>query len=408
MPVLRNIGFLATCRMEGGQDQIHPVRNAALAWQGDKITWLGKDAELPIQLANEPAFDAGKSMVVPGLVECHTHLGFAGWRADEFEKRIQGQTYLEIAREGGGILRTVDATRRISEENLLARCGSFVDEMTALGITTIEAKSGYGLNLEDELKILRVYDRLRQTEAARIVSTCLSAHVVPPEYSKHREGYVDLICNEIIPIVAEQKLADFCDVFIEESAFSLNEARQIFRVAREFGLPSKLHADQLTDGQGAILAAQIKAVSADHLEHSSTDGIRAMAHSGTTAVALPLAGLYLDQPPFKARRFIEEGVSVAISTDFNPGTAPSFHLPLAMMLACTRSKMTPFEALKGVTIYAAKALSLEEEIGSIEVGKSADFAVIEVEDPNHWMYHFRENCCVATFIKGIKVHSRLN
>ena len=237
----------------------------------------------------------------------------------------------------------------------------------------------------------------------RIVSTFLGAHVVPPEFQGQRSLYLHLLQNDLIPAIAKQRLAQFCDVFVEESAFTCEEARLILETGKKNGLRPKIHADQLTDGGGAELAAEVGAISADHLEHASGKGMQKMAEADVVAVSLPLASLYLNQPPFSARTFIEAGVTVAVATDFNPGTAPSFHLPLAMMLACTMQRMTPAEVLKGSTVYAAKALGLEQTAGSLEPGKSADFAVIDATGVNHWLYHFRPNACIRTVIQGITV-----
>ena len=402
MKLLGNIGQLATCRAEGGQSDIHAVPNAAMAWD-DKgvIRWVGPEKELPPEYRRAERLDAGGRLVIPGLVDCHTHLAFGGWRADEFEQRVRGHSYLDIARTGGGIASTVRQTRKATEEELRLRAAGFLAEMLALGVTTVECKSGYGLTLESELKLLRVYHRLGSEQPVRIVATFLGAHIIPPEFREQRSGYVDLVIHRMIPAVAEEKLARCCDVFVEDSAFSVEEARQILRAGQKAGLAAKLHADQLGSGGGAELAAELGALSADHLEHISDGGIAAMGAAGVVAVSLPLASLYLGQPPMPARRLIDAGVPVAVATDFNPGSAPSYHLPLALTLACTLQKMTPAEALKGATSYAARALGEQDSTGSLEVGRPADFAVIDAPDVNHWIYHFRSNACVLTVIGGI-------
>jgi imidazolonepropionase len=401
MHLLRNIGCLATCRPDGAQGEIHEVRNAALVWDDGTIRWAGPEDELPFDRRSCHAFDAGGSLVVPGLVDCHTHLAFAGWRADEFIQRIEGHGYLEIAESGGGILSTVRATRAATGEELLDRCLSFARRMIALGVTTVECKSGYGLTLADELKLLRVYRQLDRSGPLRIVSTFLGAHVVPPEYEADRGGYLRSLTTEMLPAVRREDLATFCDVFVEESAFTLDEARALLETARALGFGLKIHADQLTDGGGARLAADVGAVSAEHLEHVSDAGIDAMAQAGVVAVSLPLAAMYLNQDPLPARRLIDAGVPVAVATDFNPGTAPSFHLPFAMTLACVRQRMTPAEALKGATIIAARAVGMDDRIGSLERGKVADFALIDAADVGAWLYHLRPNACRATVIDGV-------
>jgi imidazolonepropionase len=402
MKVLANIGQLAACRAEGGQGQAHLLDRAALAWDaGGTISWVGAESELPAEYRSAQRLDAGKRLVIPGLVDCHTHLAFAGWRAEEFVDRTLGRTYLDIARAGGGILSTVRQTRAAAEGELQARSRRFLDAMLSLGITTVECKSGYGLDEENEIKLLRVYRRLAAEQPIRLVSTFLGAHVVPPEYRDRRREYVDLLIARLIPRVAREQLATCCDVFVEDSAFSLAESAEILRAAQAEGLHAKLHADQLTSGGGAELAAELGALSADHLECISERGIQAMAKAGVVAVGLPLASVYLNQAPMPARRLIQAGVSVALATDFNPGSAPSYHLPLALTLACNLLRMTPAEALKGATIFAARAVGVERTVGSLEPGKQADFAIIDAPDVNHWLYHLRPNACVMTVVGGV-------
>jgi imidazolonepropionase len=401
MSVLRNIGLLATCRAEGAQADIHPIPRAALAWDEGRIVWAGPESELPPRLGHAESLDAGGRLVIPGLVDCHTHLAFGGWRADEFERRLRGESYLQIAAAGGGIAATVRATRAASEADLTVRAARVLDEMLALGITTVECKSGYGLDLESELKLLRIYRRLAETGPVRLVPTLLAAHTIPPEYRERRSAYVALIVEQVIPAVGRERLARCCDAFVEESAFSVEEARNVLLAGRAAGLAPKLHADQLTAGGGAELAAEMGALSADHLECVSPAGMAALHRAGVVAVSLPLATLYLGQRPMPARRIIEAGVRVAVATDFNPGSAPSWHLPLALTLACTLQRMTPAEALKGATIHAARAVGLEAEIGSLEPGKAADFAIIDAPEVNHWLYQFRPNACRQTVVGGV-------
>lgn len=405
MPVLTHIGLLAACRAEGGQGEIHAIPQAALVWEGDTIRWAGPEAELPPEYAGWPEEDAGGRLVIPGLIDCHTHLAFGGWRAGEWAARILGATYAEIAGRGGGIMNTVRQTRALSEEALRERAMGFLREMLRLGVTTVECKSGYGLSVEDELRILRMYRDLARSEPVRIVPTLLGAHAVPPEYRERRAEYVRLVCEAMIPRAAAEGLAEFCDVFVEGGAFTIDEARAVLEVGKRFGLRPKLHADQLSDGGGSELAAEMGAASADHLEHASDEGIRALARSGTVAVSLPIASLYLGQPPMPARRLIDAEVPVAVATDFNPGTAPSFHLPLALLLACTLQRMTPAEALKGATLYAARAVGRDAELGSLEPGKRVDFVVLDAPDVVHWLYHFRGDAALRTTIGGVTVWS---
>ncbi len=401
MPLLTNIGLLATCRASGSQGDIHPIPRAALAWDDGRIVWTGPEADLPPRLRRGDRLDAGGRLVIPGLVDCHTHLAFGGWRADEFERRLRGEGYLEIAAAGGGIAATMRATRAATEIELLQRAAGFLDGMLTLGVTTVECKTGYGLDEEAELKLLRVYQRLGELAAQRLVPTLLAAHVVPPEYRGRRDAYVELITGTILPAATAARLARCCDAFVEESAFTVDEARRILVAGRALGLGARLHADQLTACGGAELAAEVGALSADHLECVTPSGMAALRDAGVVAVSLPIATLYLGQRPMPARALIEAGVRVAVATDFNPGSAPSWHLPLALTLACTLQRMTPAEALKGATIHAARAAGLEAEVGSLEPGKAADFAIIDAPDVNHWLYYFRPNACVETVIGGV-------
>jgi imidazolonepropionase len=272
--------------------------------------------------------------------------------------------------------------------------------MVRLGVTTVECKSGYGLTLQDELRLLRAYHALAENGPCRIVPTLLGAHMVPPEFQNNRAGYIELLVNELVPAVAAERLARFCDVFLDGSAFSADEARTILRAGAAAGLRPKLHADQLSDMGGGQLAAELGAVSADHLEHVSDAGIKALSSAGVVAVSLPIASLYLRQPPMPARRLMDAGVPVAVATDFNPGSAPSYHMPFAMTLACTMQMMTPAEVLKGATIIAAKAVGMEGEVGSLEAGKRADFLLIDADDVNQWLYHLQANACRWTVTGG--------
>lgn len=396
--VLTNIGVLEPCDGRGS------IPDAALAWDDDgRLVFAGNAAGLASHYREATCLDAKGALVIPGLVDCHTHLAFAGWRADEFSERCRGATYAEIAARGGGIAKTVRLTRAATEDELVTRARGFLSEILCLGVTTVECKSGYGLTPEDELKLLRVYQRLRSEFRGVLVSTFLGAHVVPPEYRDDRAIYVRMVCEQMIPAVAEQNLAAFCDVFVEKGAFTPDEARQVLEAGKAHGLRPKLHADQLADGGGAALAAEVGAISADHLEFASEAGLKAMGHHGVVAVMLPLASLYLRQPPLDARRCLAAGVPVAVATDFNPGSAPSCHLPLAMTLACTMSHLTPALALRGATIVAARAIGRESEVGSLEPGKRADFVLLDAPSVEHWLYQFRPNAVRAVYIRGERV-----
>ena len=405
MPTLTNIGTLARCTPAGGQDALHEIHDAALTWTDDTITWVGPAAECPPEQATEPVIDAEGALVIPGLVDAHTHLAFGGWRADEFAQRLRGVPYLDIAEQGGGILSTMRATRAASEDDLLRRCEAFLSEMAQLGVTTVECKSGYGLNVEAESKTLRVYERLRERVPQTLISTFLGAHTIPPEYEDDRAEYIALLTDTLIPTVAENNWAAFCDVFVEQGAFTPDEARTICEAGRAHGLQPKLHADQLSDTGGGALAAELDAASADHLEHVSASSIAAMADADVVAVSLPLATLYLNESPLPARALIEADVPVAVATDFNPGSAPSYHLPFAMTIACTLQRMTPAEVLKGTTAYAAQSIGCLDTLGSLDPGKRADFVLVDALSVNHWMYHLRANAAIATYIGGTRVAS---
>ena len=404
MGTLTDIDCLAVCPGEGAPGELQEIKNAAIVWdQEGIIEWVGEASQIPGELLKEAPHTAPGKLVIPGLIDCHTHLAFGGWREGEFSQRSRGASYLEIARSGGGILSTVGATRLASFEELHQKSRSALHQMLALGVTTVEAKSGYGLELETELKLLRVYRALAGEGPQRICSTFLGAHTFPSERRQQRERYLQELTEEMIPAVGEADLAEFCDVFLEESAFSWQEARDILMCGRRFGLLPKIHADQLTSGGGAELAAEVGAISADHLEQASPAGIEAMAAANVVAVSLPLASFYLRQSPLSAPSFLSAGVRLAVATDFNPGSAPSFHLPLALSLACVLQEMSPAEALQGATINAAHAIQKQAQIGSLEVGKQADLAVIDAPSVDHWLYHFRPNACRQVFIGGKEV-----
>ena len=400
MTVLRNIGQLATCPAGTAQHDAGLIDDAALVFDQTGIVWVGGDSQLPETFAAHESIDCERRLVIPGLIDCHTHLCFGGWRADEFEMRLQGRSYQEIAAAGGGIRSTVAATRASRPEQLLAKGLQSLKGMLDLGVTTVECKSGYGLEAKTEIKQLEIYRELNGLQAVELIPTFLGAHMVPEEYRHKRKDYVRLLCDQLIPEVGSRALARFCDVFVEEGAFTPGEARKILDAARRAGLGLKVHADQLSAGGGAQLAAELAAVSAEHLEYADTEGIRALAKAGTVAVSLPLASLYLNERYLTARKMLAAGVRVAVATDFNPGSAPSFHLPLAMTLACLNQKMTPQEVLKGATSVAARAVSAEHRIGSLLPGYEADIAIIDAPNVNHWLYHFRANACCGVIKSG--------
>lgn len=380
-------GHLATLRQGAGPWGV--VRDGALGIRDGRIVWVGPRADLgaePGSRAREVR-SAGGGWITPGLIDCHTHLVFGGQRADEFERRLRGASYAEIARGGGGILSTVRATRAASDQELgdaaERRLRCLLDE----GVTTVEIKSGYGLDVETELRMLRVARGLGERLPVHVQTTLLAAHAVPPEYRGRREAYVDLVVDEILPRAVEEGLADAVDAFLESIAFSSADVDRVFDAAAGLGLPVRLHADQLEDGGGATLAARHGARSADHLEHASKAGVEAMARAGTVAVLLPGAFYFLaeDQaPPVAALR--EDGVPMAVATDANPGSSPALSLLLMMNMACTLFGLTPAEALAGTTREAARALGLLEDRGTLEPGKRADLAVWDVGSPAELAY----------------------
>ena len=325
--------------------------------------------------------DAGGRVVMPGFVDAHTHPVFAGNRVAEFELRAAGRTYQEIAQQGGGIRSTVCETRAASEEELFAAARRYADWFLQSGTTTIEAKSGYGLTVEDELKMLRVIRRLDIETVLRCVPTFLGAHTIPDEFARRRSSYVDLVVNDMVPRVARERLAVFCDVFCEEGAFDVEESRRILQAAQTHGLKSRIHADQFSCGGGARLAAELGAVTADHLEHADEAAIAALHSAGVQPVLLPAAVLLTGSQRYpNARSMIDAGLAVVLATDFNPGSSPTSSMPLVLTLAATQMRMLPAEAVVAATINAAYSLGLGDEIGSLEPGKRADFAIHDCDD----------------------------
>ncbi len=386
------------------------IRNGALAVKNGKIVWIGKTNELSkswVLKRNGKEIDATGKVVMPGLIDSHTHIVFGGSRENEFEQRIQGLSYLEIAERGGGILSTVEATRKASFEELFLLGKKRLNRMLSRGVTTIEAKSGYGLSLKDELKILEVMRTLDEDHPVDIVPTFLGAHTVPKEFKNNRKGYVDLLTEEMIPRVAEKRLAEFCDVFCEEKAFNLEESKKILETGKRYGLKPKIHADQLSSGGGAELAAEVGAYSADHLEYVSPTGIERMAEKGVTAILLPGASFFLSMkklPP--AREMIEKGVTIALATDLNPGSSMTESLPLIMTMGCTMFRMLPREVIQATTIHAAKSMGRESDIGSLEVGKQADIAIFDIPNYRYLPYHFGVDHVEIVIKKGRLVYRR--
>lgn len=382
------------------------IRQGALAARRGKIVWVGPTADLLTSvkpLAFSKLIDAYGKTVMPGLVDPHTHLVFAGTRENEFGMRIQGKTYLEIAAAGGGINATVAATRKTSKQELKAAARKALDRMLALGSTTVEAKSGYGLDVETELKMLEVIGEMNEEGPATVIPTFMGAHEIPPELRQNPEAYVDLVITRVLPEVAARKLARFCDVFCETGVFSVEQSERILRAAAGLGLEPRVHADELTDLGAAAMAARIKARTADHLLFANDDGIRQMAAAGVIAVLLPGTAYFLHMQRYaRARDMIAAGVSVALATDFNPGSCMTESLPLILNLACTQMRMLPAEAITAATINAAWAIGEEDCAGSLEVGKQADILVLDAPNHEHLCYHFGVNL-VETVVKNGKV-----
>lgn len=375
-PALREVGILP---------------DGALVTEGERIAWLGPTRDLPPLPPDAVLIDLAGKVVLPGFVDSHTHLIFAGDRVGDWERRLAGESYQQIAASGGGILSTVRAVRAASRAGLMALARPRLDRMLSFGVTTAEVKSGYGLSLADEVRCLEVIRELDEQGPVELVATFMGAHDVPQEYRSDRAGYVELVCGEMLPAVAGAGLARFCDVFCEAGVFSLEESERILRRGAGLGLGVKIHADELTCLDGAVLASRLNATSADHLLRVSEAGIDALAASGTVATLLPGTAFFLNADPAPARRLIERGATVALATDCNPGTCPTENLPLAGSMACARMGMLPGEALHALTLNAACAVGLSDRVGSLAVGKQADLVICDVSDYRYVFYHFGVN-----------------
>jgi imidazolonepropionase len=366
-------------------DGVVAVTDGRLSWVGPRSGWRGPARE---------EHDAGGAWITPGLVDCHTHLVYAGSRASEFELRLKGASYEEIARAGGGIVSTVKATRAASEQELFGLGENRIEQWLREGAAVIEIKSGYGLDRDTELRMLRVARRLGRDVTVK--TTFLGAHAVPPEYKGREDAYIDFVCDEVLPAAAKEGLADAVDAFCERIAFSVSQTKKVFEKAKALGLPVKLHADQLSDLGGAALAAEYRALSADHMEHSGEPGIEAMKMEGTVAVLLPGAYYFLREtklPPIEALR--RHGVPIALATDHNPGSSPVCSPLLILNMACTLFRLTPEEALAGMTRHAAQALGMHRSHGTLEPGKAADLALWDIGSPAELAYAVGANPCVG-------------
>jgi len=394
-------GHLATLTDSG--NPYGEIQNGAIASKGGRIAWVGRARDLPAipdRLATE-VISLGGAWVTPGLVDCHTHLVFGGDRSGEFEARLQGATYEEIAKKGGGIRTTMRATREASESSLVELAGERLRCLLDEGVTTVEVKSGYGMETGTELRMLKVARRLEGLFPVTVQTSFLGAHVLPPEFEGRRDAYIDLICQEMLPKAAEENLADAVDAFCDEIAFTPEECERVLRAGAELGLAIRLHADQLSDQGGAALAAGLGARSADHLERTSEAGVTAMAENGTVAVLLPGAFYFLrDHCPPPIPRFREAAVPMAVATDLNPGSSPLNSILTALNLACVLFGLTPEEALAGATRNGALALGLQGERGTLEEGKMTDLAIWRIGHPRELSYWVGKNPCVGVVKDG--------
>jgi len=405
MLLIHNISLLqtpvgSTSQRGTAQGENRKYRNAGVLIDGETIVAIAQDGALPPCPPDTTRLDAGGAFVTPGWVDAHTHLVFGGWRQHEIPLKLKGAGYLEILQAGGGILDTVRQTRQMDEDALFARASAFLDEQLRFGVTTTEIKSGYGLDLEHERKQLRVIRRLNETHAMDVVATCMAAHAVPPEYAGRTDAYVDVVCGEILPRVAEEKLAQYCDVFCETGVFSVAQSRRVLETARLLGLGLKIHADEIDAIGGALLAGELGAISAEHLIATDDSGISALASSNVTACLLPQTSLYLNKSFARAREMIAQGVAVAVASDFNPGSCPSLNLQLSANLAYLRYRMTPEETLTALTLNAACAIGLGERLGTIEPGKQADLTLWNADGMELLCYRMGTNQVKAVVKRG--------
>ena len=405
MLLIKNIGTLQTpvgsCK-HGGEKQGENLKlhDAAILIENGIIRAITEGGILPEGWENAEVIDAGGALVTPGLIDCHTHMVFGGYRQGEIPLKLRGATYLDILRAGGGILDTVGKTRAATEDELYEKTKAFLDEMLTLGVTTAESKSGYGLDLENELKQLRVNKRLQADHKMDLVSTFLGAHAIPEEYKGRADEYIDLLCDVVLPAVKEEGLADFVDVFCEDSVFDVTQSEKMLKAGQALGLRARIHADEIEEIGGAVLSGELGAISAEHLIATGEKGMASMAKGGVIADLLPCTSLYLNKTFAPARRMIELGIPVAIASDFNPGSCPSLNLQLAMSMGYVKYHMTPEEILTAVTINAACSCGLEEKVGTLEVGKQADIVIWNAPDMEMLVYRFGSNLAKTVIKRG--------
>jgi len=406
--LVRNIRQLVTVAARGSRANTGPamrdlgvIDNATVLIENGAFQWVGPadrfDQKVPEDLET---IDGSGFVALPGFVDAHTHLVFGGSRENEFAMRAEGRTYQEIAEHGGGILNTVHATRAASKKELKKHAARFMDAMMRHGTTTVEIKSGYGLSEEAEVKMMEAIHELGEEQFMTVVPTFLAAHAIPPEFKSDPDAYVALICDRMLPYIAKRNLAAYCDVFCERGYFSVEQSRRILLAAQSFGLKTKVHADELAAIGASQLAAELRATSADHLEHINDAGICALRDAGTVGVLLPGVSFFLNHPCAPARKLIDAGVTVAIASDFNPGSCMSFSMPLMMTIACTQMRMTPEEAITATTLNAAAAVNRSHDLGSIEVGKQADMILYDVPNYRTIPYHFGTNHVAKVVKRG--------
>lgn len=414
--LLTNIGQLATLsntngKAKTGEDmrELSIIKNGAIAIKGGVITAVGTTSDVLAELDDEPLFpqiDFPNMLALPGFIDSHTHLVFGGSRENDFAMKLAGKSYMEILEAGGGILNTLRATRDASKEELVRNGFSIAQRMIGEGTTTVESKSGYGLDTKNEIKMLQATNELRGKLPMGVVSTFLGAHAVPPEYENQTDDYVDLVINEMIPTVTQEGLAEFCDVFCEKGVFDIDQSRRILLAAKAAGMKIKVHADEIVQLGGAELAAEVGAVSADHLLMASDDGLEAMRKKDTIATLLPATAFSLNTDYARARDMIEMGLPVALATDFNPNCANE-SLFFTIALSCYKMKMHPREVISALTINSAHALNRSKTTGSIEVGKRADIVVLECPNPEFLAYRFGVNLIHTVIANGEVVHTKL-
>ena len=405
--IIENTAQVVTCEPGTGEGSAGIIAQGALAARGERIVWVGPASRLPADVVLEPRgrrLDARGRVVLPGFVDSHTHLLFAGSRAHEYALRARGATYQEIAAAGGGILSTVRATRAASLDDLVALAQPRLDLMLAHGTTTAEAKSGYGLTTADEIKMLEAIRRLDAEHAVDLHANFCGAHEVPPEFKGRTDAYVDLIVDEMLPEVSRQRLARYVDVFCEEGVFSVAQSRRILDAGGRHGLRAKFHADEFVTLGGAGLAAEVRALSADHLLNANPEDVARMKAAGVTATLLPGTAFFLGLPYAPARAFLETGVRVALASDFNPGSSMGPNLQLVMTMAVSQMKMSLEEALLGVTLHAAHSMGLEREVGSLAPGKLCDLIICDADDWRQVAYFYGVNHASVVVKRGRVVH----